>query len=62
MSRKEYTSTSFQDDHKYIILCDQRYSTTQVQFWRRSKARLPSQKNNQCLTDINQCLTDISQF
>ena len=42
MNRKEYTCTSFQDYHKYIILCDLKYSATQVHFWRRSKARLIS--------------------
>ena len=41
MNRKEYTSTFFQDDCKYMILCDCRYSAAQVQIW-RSKARLIS--------------------
>ena len=42
MNRIEYTSTSFQDDHKYIISCDRRYPAAQVQIWRESKGKLIS--------------------
>ena len=40
MNREEYTSTSFQDDHKQIILCYCKYPAAQVQNSRRSKAKL----------------------
>ena len=41
VNRKEYTSTSFQGDQKYIISCDRRYPAAQVQIW-RNKVRLIS--------------------
>ena len=48
MNRKEHTSTSFQNDHKYIISCDRWYPAAQVQNLRKSKARIISAPNVIC--------------